>query len=320
MNVRNWLVHLYPLAWRERYGEEFETLLKECLHSPLDVVDIFLGALDAQLGFPYEKNWRLMDMVNKLRTAILLVFAGYIGFVIGGFALYGLADDSPMAALMKTDPSLSAAWITVQAGAAVALLAVIIGGLPIAWAIIRHSFITSHQNLRFVLVPVIAFLVLVLYAGFTAAVGLNRLQIPGVLPVVSHDNFPVGNRLLIGGAMLVFVLGAIASTAAVWKAISKTETEENTLRIFGRIKSITLYEYAFIPAVIAALAMLVMLIATLAWGWLSFSALPRVFAGNWGLLQTSTTGSFAVIVAIMAFSTAVAFFGITRGRSARKTA
>jgi hypothetical protein len=49
--LRAGLVALYPRPWRERYGEEFEALLAECLHSPLDIVDIFLGALDAHLAF-----------------------------------------------------------------------------------------------------------------------------------------------------------------------------------------------------------------------------------------------------------------------------
>ena len=102
MNIRNWLTSIYPLAWRERYGDEFEMLLEECLHSPLDVLDILLGALDAHLDSPHAMNWRTLNMINKLRTSILLVFAGYIGFVLGGLSLYGLADDSPMAALMRS--------------------------------------------------------------------------------------------------------------------------------------------------------------------------------------------------------------------------
>ncbi|HTX78405.1 MAG TPA: hypothetical protein VMC62_01990, partial [Longilinea sp.] len=92
MNVRSWLIRLYPRPWRERYGEEFDMLLEECLHSPLDVVDIVLGAIDAHLEFPFELNWRLMNMVNKLRTMLLIVFTGYIGFIIGGLAFYGLVD------------------------------------------------------------------------------------------------------------------------------------------------------------------------------------------------------------------------------------
>jgi hypothetical protein len=322
MSVRSWLVRLYPRRWRERYGEEFDALLEECLDSPLDVLDIFLGALDAHLDFPYEMNWRLMNMVNKLRTSILLVFTGYIGFVIGGMSFYGLVDDSPMAALMKarTDPPLLTAWIAVQVGAVIALLAVVIGGLPLAWTVIRRALTSSRRDLRLLLVPVIAFLALVLYVGFMASVGLNRIQIPGVLPAVSHDNFPLGNRLLIGGAMLVFLLGATASTAAVWKVISNIDAEENVSKDSGRGTSVKLYEYALVPAVITALSMLWMLIATILWGWLAYSALPQVFAENWGLLLTNTTGSFAVVVAIMALSTGIAFFGLARGRWARKTA
>ena len=40
--VRLWLIRLYPHAWRERYAAEFDILLEQCLHSPLDVVDVFL--------------------------------------------------------------------------------------------------------------------------------------------------------------------------------------------------------------------------------------------------------------------------------------
>ena len=322
MNLRRWLIQLYPRPWRERYADEFEMLLQECLHSPLDVLDIFLGALDAHLEFPYEMNWRLMNMVNKLRTSILIVFAAYIGFVIGGMSLYGLADDSPMATLMKThtDMPLLASWITVEIGAVIALLAVVIGGLPIAWLVIRRALAFSRQDFRLLLLPVFAFLALVLYVGFMVSIGLNRIQIPGVLPVVSHDNFPLGNRLLIGGAMLMFVLGAIASTVAVWKMVINTNVEENTLNILSQAKSIKIYEYAFLPSIITSLAMLLMLVAAIVWGWLAYSALPQVFAENWGLLLTNTTGSFIVIVMVMALSTAAALLGVARGYSARKTA
>ena len=61
-----------------------------------------MGALDAHLQLLNGENlpWRLMNMVNKLRTSLLIVFAAYIGFIIAGFSLVGLADDSPMLALM----------------------------------------------------------------------------------------------------------------------------------------------------------------------------------------------------------------------------
>ena len=320
MNLRRWLIQLYPRPWRERYANEFEVLLEECLHSPLDIFDIMLGALDAHLEFPYEMNWRLMNMINKLRTSILIVFAAYIGFVIGGMSLYGLADDSPMADLMKTRTNipLLASWITIEAGAIIALLAIVIGGLPIAWIVIHRALTSSHGDLRYLLVPVLAFLALVVYGGFILSIGFGRIQIPGVLPKVSHDNFPLGNRVVIGGHMFLFVLGAIASVIAVWKMITNTNIEENTLNIPGRGKPIKIYDYAFKFSIVSSAAMLLMLVATITWGWLSYAAMPQVFTENWGLLLTNTTGSFIVIFIMMMLSTAAAFFGVMRGYSVQK--
>jgi len=80
---------------------------------------------------------------------------------------------------------------------------------------------------------------------------------------------------------------------------------------------VKLYEYAFVPAVIASAAMLLMLIATVAWAWFSYSAMPQVFSENWGLLLSSTTTSFVVIIGIMMIATAMALFGLARGRSAQ---
>jgi hypothetical protein len=317
MNAHSWLVRLYPRAWRQRYGVEFEALLEECLHSPLDVLDILLGALDAHLGLAYEMNWRLMNMVNKLRTTLWMVFAGYIGFVIGGLSLYGLVDDSPAVPLMKTSASISAAWTAIQIGSAISLLAVVAGGLPIALTVVRRAFTSSRRDLRLLLVPVVAFLVFVLYVLFLASIANGWLQLPGVAQSVTPDNFPLGNRLLLGGLMLVFVLGAVASTAAVWKILSNTE-EESTLSLLGHKTSVRLYEYAYPQAVITGLGMLLMLAATLIFGWLAYSALPGWFAGNFGLLLTNTTLSFGITITIMILSTALAIFGLARGYSAWK--
>jgi hypothetical protein len=321
MNVRSWLIQLYPRAWRERYGEEFDVLLEESLHSPLDVVDIFLGALDAHLEFPFETNWRLMNMVNKLRTTLLIVFTGYIGFIIGGLAFYGLVDDSPMALLMKTgtDIPLSAAWVIVEIGAVIALFAVVIGGLPIGWRLLRRALTSSRQDLKLLLVPVLAFLALLLYFAFEFAVYTGRLPIAGVAQTVSHDDFPIGNRILIGGSMVVLVLGAIASTAAVWKVLTHTDAAEGTSITDEGQPSMKLYRRAFAPAVITAGSMLLMLVGTIIWSGLAYSSMPQVFAEDWGLLQANTTGSMIGIVVIMALSTALAFFGLTRGWSARRS-
>jgi hypothetical protein len=39
----------YPAGWRERYGEEMESILEEGAMGAFEMVDLFLGALDAHL-------------------------------------------------------------------------------------------------------------------------------------------------------------------------------------------------------------------------------------------------------------------------------
>jgi hypothetical protein len=318
--IRPWLTRLYPRDWRLRYETEFTALLEQCLNSPLDVLDVILGAVDAHLRLLSgdSLNWRVMNMLNKIRTTILIVFAAYIGFVIAGFSLVGLADDSPMAALMKTNPALSAAWITIQAGAAVALLAVVIGGLPLAITVIRRALAGSHRGLGLLLVPVLAFLAVAAYGGFVLEVGFGRIQLPGVLPVVQPGPFPPGNRLLLAGLMATFVLGAIASTLAVWKVISDTNIEQETFHVLRGVATLKIYRFAFLPAVITAIAMVVMLAGTMMWGLISFSTLPQVLSGNYGPWGTSTQAWFIAIITLMTISTLAALLGLVRGRSAQK--
>lgn len=50
--MKHWLIWLYPLAWRRRYGEEFSALLDQQPLTLHDVLDIMRGALDA--------HWRKM--------------------------------------------------------------------------------------------------------------------------------------------------------------------------------------------------------------------------------------------------------------------
>jgi len=47
--MKEWLLRLYPLAWRRRYGDEFLALLDDTGVSPLTILDCARGALDANL-------------------------------------------------------------------------------------------------------------------------------------------------------------------------------------------------------------------------------------------------------------------------------
>jgi hypothetical protein len=309
MKVRSWLVSLYPRAWRERYGDEFETLLEECLHSPLDVLDIFLGALDAHFEIPYETNWRLINMINKLRTTVLFVFAAYIAFIVAGFSLTGLVDDSQFVPLMKSNPILFASWTTIEAGSVIGLLAIVVGGAPLAWAIIRRAFTSQKKDLRLLFVPLGAFLALVAYFLMMVYLAFNT-------DVLDQPTSSTGHALM-WGLITIFIIGAIASTAAVWKLISQTDVEQETIGILGKSATIKLYEFAFTPALVAVVSMLAMFVATVVWGWLSYSLRPDLFTENMGVMMTNTRGSFAFTVIVMAIATITACIGVLRARSSR---
>lgn len=85
MKIRHWLVELYPAAWREHYGPEFEALLDECRITPLAVLDIVGSALDARLHLIADglSEWRLANMLftqhkKELALAVTMVIAAAV--------------------------------------------------------------------------------------------------------------------------------------------------------------------------------------------------------------------------------------------------
>jgi hypothetical protein len=306
MKVRDWLVRLYPVSWRARYGPEFEALLEECLHTPLDVLDILLGAFDAHLELTRASDWRSMNMNNKRRTAILLVFTAYIAFVLAGLGVYGFADDSPFIPMMNSNTGLLVAWTTLQVGSVIARAAVVIGGAPLAWTILQQAFTSRRQDLRLLMVPVMAFVALVVYVGLAA-------YLTGRTPLPSGS---LTGRFLMWGLLAVFVLGAIASAAAVWRLVSQQKTETAVKLPLGTGLRVQPYEFARVPSIVVVLAMLIMFVASLAWFWLAFSARPDILAGDQGPLMLNSRLALAATVLLMLAALATAAVGLRRLRAA----
>ena len=100
MTGRSLLIRCYPARWRDRYGDEFEAVLAERPLGPFDLVDILLGALDAQLRLrgrgAHLAQGRGLSMslriggIAAIVGAALLTVAGVLGsgllLVDGGVA------------------------------------------------------------------------------------------------------------------------------------------------------------------------------------------------------------------------------------------
>ena len=80
--MRALLIRCYPAAWRERYGDEFASILDERPLGPFDVADILLGALDARLRF----RDRRADLIQRKGFTMSLRIGG-IAAILGALAL-----------------------------------------------------------------------------------------------------------------------------------------------------------------------------------------------------------------------------------------
>jgi hypothetical protein len=289
MNAK-WLVRAYPQAWRARYEDEFLALMAERPSSLADVVDIARGALDAHLH-PEFIPGRKTTMPN--RTTILTIFCAYIAFVLAGLTLYGTVDDSPFVAAMHDHAALTAAWDVLAAGSAVALLAVVIGGLPVALGVFRYARAASRRNLNLLAIPALA---LIVWAACTVILGLSNLDSASKTTRTALQAIWMG----------LFVAGAVASTAAVCLAVMRSEIGEQRIRVNGVDLTVRPDRFVIAPAVITILAMGVMLIAAIGWVILARSAAPEAFNGEWGFFNAPTQLTLVGSVAVMAISTAIA--------------
>jgi len=61
----HWLLHLYPPAWRERYGDEFLAVIEAQPDNPKVIIDVALGALDAGCGPRSHPATRRLSPVGR---------------------------------------------------------------------------------------------------------------------------------------------------------------------------------------------------------------------------------------------------------------
>jgi hypothetical protein len=254
-----------------------------------------------------------MEMASNLsfRKWAILVFCAYIGFVLAGGAFYGMVDDSPFVPLMNKDISLMLAWLVVAGGAGIALLAIVVGGLPVGLAVVMRAIRTERRNLLLLSVPVISLGVLgaTMAVIFVAVSSYENQDVPASVSATASAVFAI-----------VFVLAAVASTAAVCLAVARTDaaTGEQVFRAKGITITVEPYTFAFYPASVAALAMAAMLAGTLAWGIIAWSNAPRLFSLSSGYFGMSNGVMWALTVVAMAIATAVAWGAIARWAGAQR--
>ena len=97
------LIRLYPARWRDRYGDEFAALLEEHPLGPLDVADIILGALDAQLRLRGHDT-----RIARGKGFVMSLRIGGVAAILGAalWAVAGLVNSGVFVDLDATVPTI----------------------------------------------------------------------------------------------------------------------------------------------------------------------------------------------------------------------
>jgi hypothetical protein len=293
MKSARYVVRLYPRAFRQRYEDEMLAMLEQRSLSLGDTLNLLIGVCDAhlhpQLGTS-RMAWseRMILMFLTLRRSVLTIFCAYVGIILSGMALQKLTEYDDFQEVARTYPLVGLSFNLVVLAAMVALFAVLIGGLPVAAAVVRSALARKrYSSLFLLLVPVVAFFV---FLGVTLV--LERLH---------------GSGPHVGLFFGTLIAAALVSPAALCLAVVRSEISEKLLRF-------TLRAFA-----VGTLSMVVILVATITWGLILHAVDPQLFASNEGVVRTSTTGTWLGIVIAMTAATGVALLALIRGWSARST-
>ncbi|HEX2909809.1 MAG TPA: hypothetical protein VH186_03305 [Chloroflexia bacterium] len=281
-----WLLRLFPSAWRMRYEEEFTELLLQQRLGPFVLLDVIMCVLDAHLH-PEFSGPQYIPGKNPYRAPLLAGFCAYIVFVLAGMAFYGMVDDSPYLKVMHQGGSLHWAWNITADLAGLTLLAMLAGGVPIVLVALRQAFKEKRKDLLLLLaLPLFALVSLIVIYGGTILIIL----------LMGGSHLPQsGTQLIVSIWSISFIIAAVVSVAGTCLAITRSAV------------GISLFKFARYPGIITTAAMALVVGGIVWWGISAGEALPQVFAGN--------LAGWVAIVAVMALATLVAGFSAARSFS-----
>lgn len=302
-----------PPAFRHAYGESiyqvFCQTCRDAYHSrgAVGVMRLWLPALGdvlagalAEYTVLFTQSLKGSSLMPQYRRSASMIFAAFIAFVIAGIGFQKSNEDIMKTTLPGAHPLLAIAYDAMMVGAGVALLAVLVGGIPIAFAALRYAFINRRSDIlaRFAVPPVA---LLVILAGVFIVTAYN---ISGNTAATIHTPARIA---AIGSLVALFILGAIASTYAVLDAIARSEIDTRLLR------------FALLPGVVATVAMLAMVVAHVLWSFALWQNAPDYFWGNQGILASSTLLGAIAQVVIMVGAALIAARAVFQGLAARRT-
>jgi hypothetical protein len=269
----HFLLRLFPAEWRDRYGEEFAALLAQTGISMGTVFDVLLAAVDAHLHPHTNRRWPLM--IQRMRRSELTVFVCWVVLAIAAAGFAKMTEDPPLSTLRGGQLVVGLAYDAIALGGALGLVAILLGGLPIAVAIAFDGLRRRRwPQLGLLALPIVAIAV---WAAVT-------IVLVG----------PVGPPVDAFARVIFFIIWVSTFIVAVLVSAVGLGVAALNAEISGEF-----YRRAVTPTIVTAFAMLVVVAATVVWGLAVYAADPSAFWGGGGFLATNTAANWLAIVLTM---------------------
>ena len=299
---RTGLLRWYPKAWRDRYGDELDALLEDHLGGRRPTIGLHLAMARAGLREHGHHTGLLGDArppAEQVRSGSLLVLVAWAVFVVAGASFVKLSEHFGASVPTGSRAVPFRSFTTVQVAAVTGAVLVALGALAAVpslvaflshggWPVVRAPFLRACAG------SVVAIAATLGLAGW--AHSLSSAQRNGA-------DLAYG---VVFGAWAALVVAALA----LWTVVAVTVGRRLPL---GR----HLLSFEAAMAILTALAMAVMTVATSVWWGSMAVAAPWFLPGA----PTGTSGSpadprMALTVALMVVAAALGVTGAVRiGRS-----
>ena len=268
------LLRLYPAAWRTRYQDELEAVLEQHTITFATIVDLLWGALDARLD-PAFTSERMFRPMSRLRASAVALFLAFAAFTLSYIAFNRLTDPrAPFLAAAQSHPELLVAMNVIDWAAAIGMLALALGGVPIALDIALRAWRERRWlTLGFLALPVVLFA--------AAAVFTHRVNSSLALLIFrDNGNFVIAPgdiaALIILGALLIG--GGLVSTVVVGWIVARSQISASVLR------------FARWPALLLTLCMATATGALIYWDLQTFAVARWLYGGYASACAASCPG------------------------------
>ncbi|GGG71211.1 hypothetical protein [Edaphobacter dinghuensis] len=295
------LVRFYPRRWRTRYGQEFAALLEQHPISFKIVTNVLWSAGEAHMQAAMSQERNQGNVVGSVWSAWMIA-------VIAGLILYGMVDDSPLLAAMGQSSILAASWKMIQAGCVLAVSALVVAGLPLAWSIGLNAIRKRRRSIYLQLaVPLISITVFIAWIAAVLAFTNGHWAASPWAVAFSRPDWPSYSVRWITGAIsaALLILCCSASAASISQLIRGDQFPELHLALPGIDVKLHPLSFAAALSPLAAAGIFVMLMGVVVWGYSAIHLSALAFHNSRGPLGLSGVASWILSTIILGLAAAI---------------